>query len=278
NRKPFRFLDLPAELREMVYEELLEDPYYPPLPAKPDVVSSFSLAWRRPSTKKEAEKKGSWILLANKQVHGEYIDVLCKKTTYHLTVSPENYHPTTTITGATIPIPVAKLWTLSPQTLSSIRSLTLKLITTSSMLGVRDPRNMTPSTWALARQIRAELSAVNRVKELNLHVKAIGDPLWNPLWVWYHAAQSFKSMGTTSGMLPMGPKVSRITFSLDTWSPGENYLARSVKHRGAWAWHCTEGHFVVLDFVAPTVREFCAKLYAECRVCNPGDGEEEEEE
>ncbi|KAF2715790.1 hypothetical protein K504DRAFT_469898 [Pleomassaria siparia CBS 279.74] len=334
--QPFRFMDMPPELREMVYEYLVEDPYYPP-PSTEATLSSPLLNWLMPSwplqpAPEKKPKKGSWIFLASKQIYAEYIDVGCKKSTFHLSVSPANYPksipitttPTASSTAVTSsppgPIPAAQnLWTIAPDTLKQIRKCDIKLVITSPMLGVSDPRSMVPDSWALAHQVRAELRHVSKVQELNLHVKAIGDPLWNPLWVWYHATQSFKNMGTAPAPSaipllsptfaptshpsthshsrsrscssrsctpekhhvddPVGPKLNRITFSLDTWSPGENHLERDPSNQNEWAWFCTQGHCIGSDGgVDMPVREFCAKLYKECRACRPADWDDESED
>jgi hypothetical protein len=169
------------------------------------------------------------------------------------------------------------------------------------MLGVPDPRTMPPASWSLAAQVKSELAPLTNVKQLNLHVKAIGDPLWNPLWVWFHASQAFVPMGEDDddedehdqqqATAPKGPRLSKITFSLDTWSPGENHLERVAEEPGKWGWYCPEGHCVSTE-AGPdmTVREFCARLYTECRVCRPeldsddeegwgvGDGDEEDDD
>ncbi|KAF2874153.1 hypothetical protein BDV95DRAFT_464570, partial [Massariosphaeria phaeospora] len=300
---PFRFMDLPPELRLRAFDYLLEDPAYPPPPPSSNQHAS-ALTWMLPTnwgsassrTDQPGPHKSNWILLANKQLYAEYMDYLCKKATFHLTVSPANYPPsiptpTSSPTSSPspfpspVPAPPQRLWALSPTTLTHLRHITIKLITTSSMLGVPDPRAMRISSWPLARQIRAELHNVPNVQEVNLHVKAIGDPLWNPLWVWYHASQSFKSMGgsppaspTTDDADPLGPRLNRITFSLDTWSPGENYLERDAANRGQWAWWCAKGHCVGGDGGSEmTVREFCARLYMECRICRPELESEDEE-
>ncbi|KAF2194771.1 hypothetical protein K469DRAFT_706250 [Zopfia rhizophila CBS 207.26] len=288
----FRFLDLPPELRDLVYEHLLEDPYYPPRPSSPKPGGLRGLSWLVPGRKnapwatETGERKSNWIFLVNKQIYAEYLDILCKKSRFTLTVSPSNYPKSLTTSPSTPTSPPSKtqkIWQIASKTLEQVRKCDIKLITTSSMLGVPDPRNMAPASWPLAKQVRQELSSVKNVRELNLHVRAIGDPLWNPLWVWYHASQSFKSMGSCSSPSfhegegkTTGPKLNRITFSLDTWSPGENYLERD--RQGRWGWWCGEGHWVCADGEAGlTVREFCARLYAECRVCRPGsEGEVED--
>jgi len=259
----------------MVYEHLIEDPAYPPPQTPPQTASSKSWAlpevWKSASvslTQQKVVKPRNWTILANKQIHKEYTALLVKRATYNLTVSPQNWQ-----TPSTHP-PSTSVWNISPSVLGKIRSCTLQLVTTSSMLGVKDPRNMTSSDWTLAKQIRQDLTALTNVKHFTLESKAIGDPLWNPLWIWYHACQSFKNMGVFSS----GPKLDKITFSLDTWSPGENYMARDAENKGVWTWYCMEGHSVALDGGPDvTVREFCGMLYRQCRICKPLlDGEDEE--
>ncbi|KAF2849224.1 hypothetical protein T440DRAFT_469638 [Plenodomus tracheiphilus IPT5] len=270
HRQPFRFLDLPQELRDMVYENLIEDPFYPP--PKP-CQNHCKTLWLLPGCTASAPTyRGrlhgkNWIFLVSKQLYREYMDMICKRTTFHLTVSPQNYQFSPD-TPATSP-PDGRIWNIGKDTLQNLKTCSLKLITTSAMLGVTDPRNMTSSDWTLARQIREELKDFENVTNLTLDAKALGDPLWNPLWIWYHSSQSFKAMGTElSDTTPKGPKLTRITFSLDTWSPGENYLERDEKNEGRWTWYCMQGHEVGLD-IGPhmTVREFCAQLYRECGIC-----------
>ena len=69
SRKPFTFLELPQELRDMVYEHFLEDPIYPPPPRS--LVQRSSLGWIYPSTSSasHARRHNKWIFLANKQVY-----------------------------------------------------------------------------------------------------------------------------------------------------------------------------------------------------------------
>jgi hypothetical protein len=284
NRVPFRFLDLPQELRDMVYEQLIEDPAYPPPSKCPKHASAMD--WMLPSRfsyspcAPQRPKRSNWILLVNKQIYTEYMDLLCKRATFHLTVSPENYkNPCATPTTLSTPS-FERIWKIAPDTLKKVRACDLKLITTSAMLGVSDPRKMNSAEWTLARQIRRELSSLTNVPNLTLDARAIGDPLWNPLWIWYHACQSFKDMGTsTSDTGKVGPELTRITFSLDTWSPGENYLARDVGSKGEWTWYCMEGHDVGVDGGPDmTVREFCGMLYQGCRICRPEMESEDEGE
>ncbi|KAF1844172.1 uncharacterized protein K460DRAFT_287877 [Cucurbitaria berberidis CBS 394.84] len=283
NRKPFPFMQLPQELRDMVYEHLIEDPVYPPPQLRLNHGSSLWMIpglWSSSAASSRRLHTSNWIFLANKQVYKECMDVLCKRATFHLTVSPHNYKPSSSSSPPPPSPPHSedkRLWNISPDTLKDLRTASLNLITTSAMLGVPDPRNMTSTDWTLARHVREELKQLVNVKNLTLDAKALGDPLWNPLWIWYHACQSFKTMGTSaSNTSPTGPKLNRITFSLDTWSPGENYLARHGDE-DKWTWFCMQGHGVGLD-IGPemTVREFCGKLYQECRICRPELESEEE--
>lgn len=275
HRQPFRFLDLPQELRDMVYENLIEDPFYPP--PKPCRNHCRAL-WLLPGCATSAPVfKGrlhgkNCIFLVSKQLYREYMDMICKRTTFHLTVSPQNYRPSSPDTSPSSPPDSRHIWNISKSTLQNIKTCSLKLITTSAMLGVTDPRNMTSSDWTLARQIREQLKDLENATNLTLDAKALGDPLWNPLWIWYHSSQSFRAMGTElSDTTPVGPKLTRITFSLDTWSPGENYLQRDENNGGMWTWYCMHGHEVELD-TGPhmTVREFAGRLYQECRICRVG--------
>lgn len=285
NNAPFPFMQLPPELRDMVYENLLEDPHYPPPRPCPKTRGPSwlsSMAQIGSSTDTETtDHKSNFLFLANKQIYAEYMDLMCKKTTFHMMVAPHNYTPPTTHAEEQ-----KDIWQISPQVLKKIKRCHIKLVTTSTMLGVSDPRNMKPEEWALAHQIRRQLSEVENISELNLHVKAIGDPLWNPLWVWYHATQALREMGSShhddwtkvdvvgeevkcvasSSAAPSGPHFNRITFSLDMWSPGENYLMRDPSHNNQWAWWCLKGHCVGQVGTELTVRQFCSWLY-DCPTC-----------
>jgi hypothetical protein len=276
SNQPFPFESLPQELRDMVYKNLLEDISYPTTAtAQPAaslngmLTSLWGAATNTRST--QTRRPSNWMFLANKQTYTEYMDMHCKHSLFNLTVSPSNYQPGDKDT---------QIWSIAPSTLSQIRNAHLEIITTSAMLGCTDPRLMTSSSWTLAALIRSEISKMISCTHLTLESKAIGDPLWNPLWIWYHSSQSFKNIGTELSDIPCGPRLNRVTFSLDTWSPGENYLQRDKENEGVWTWYCLEGHSVGVDGGSEqTVREFCGMLYRECRTCRPaeeGEGEEEE--
>lgn len=259
----------------MVYENLSEDVSYPTI-APTEPAASFngmltSLWGAATNTRSlQTRKPSNWIFLANKQIYTEYMDMHCKHSVFNLTVSPSNYQ----LNGK-----VTRMWSIAPSILSQIKNAHLEIVTTSAMLGCTDPRAMTSSSWTLAAQIRSSLSKMASCTHLTLESKAIGDPLWNPLWIWYHSSQSFKNIGTELSDVKEGPKLDRLTFSLDTWSPGENYLQRDSENKGGWTWYCMEGHSVGVDGgLEQTVREFCGMLYRECKTCRSAEEDEDGEE
>ncbi|KAL5412990.1 hypothetical protein PMIN06_004460 [Paraphaeosphaeria minitans] len=289
NNAPFPFMQLPPELRDMVYENLLEDPHYPPPRPCPETRSPSwlsSMAQIGSSTDaKTAGHKSNFLFLANKQIYAEYMDLMCKKTTFYMTVAPHNYTPLD---------PSAEeekdIWQISPEVLKKIKRCEIKLVTTSTMLDMSDPRTMKSEEWNLARQMRRQLSEIENISELKLNVKAIGDPLWSPLWVWYHATEALREMGSSSvhendcrkstvaddkvksvassHSAPSGPQFSLITLALDMWSPGENYLMRDPANNNQWAWWCLKGHCVGRVGTEHPVRQFCSWLY-DCPTCSP---------
>lgn len=270
SQAPFPFLDLPQELRDMVYENLLEDPHYPPPRPCPE---NRGPSWLRsmpqtaPKEGTNTTHKSNFLFLANKQIYTEYMELVCKKTTFHLTVGPHNYAPPTTPAEEE-----QDIWEIPPQILKQMKRCDINLVTTCAMVGVSDPRNMKPEDWALARQMRRQLAKVQDISELNLHVKVIGDPLWYPLWVWYLATQALWTMGSekdeghaSDGC--SGPKFNRVSFSLDIWSPGENYLMRDPA-TNQWAWWCLKGHCAGQIGPELTVQQFATWLY-KCPTCDP---------
>ncbi|KAF2492411.1 hypothetical protein BU16DRAFT_438963, partial [Lophium mytilinum] len=239
---PFRFLELPQELRDIVYEHLIEDPSpsYPPTMTSP-VKPLSSLSWILPQ--RPTPRSSNWTMLTSRQVYQEYMDVLCRKGRFTFTVDQDNHTK-------------RNLWPIRAETLSSVRKCDLRLIATSKMLGAVDPRSV-PQGWPLRDKICETLAGVEKAEDLNLHVRAIGDPLWNPLWVWFHASQAFKDSGRLC--------FNRITFSLDECFPGQNHLGRN--NEGHWCWQCPSNHEVAADPEQCTVRDFCSALYAECEEC-----------
>ncbi|KAH7044546.1 hypothetical protein B0J12DRAFT_712138 [Macrophomina phaseolina] len=249
----FDFAGLPAEIRDMVYDELVE----------PDCRPHFRTeAMRRPQPfrfwlpKRTAPSYPKYgILLASRQLHGEFMHVLCKRATFTLDVDRSNEHD-------------PDLWPLSQRTISKIRSCEIRIIATSNMLGSRDPRSM-PRDWGLRNRVSRSLGAMKRVEKLRLHVHAVPDRMWNPLWLWSQVSQQFKDLAE--------PRFTAITFGLESWTLGENCLKRAVD--GKWRWTCPADHVVTEDPEGwQPIREFCAALYLECRQCQRDRAEAAEAE
>ncbi|KAF2143310.1 uncharacterized protein K452DRAFT_286141 [Aplosporella prunicola CBS 121167] len=240
----FGFTKLPAEIRDMVYEELVEsDPVYPaPLALRR---RPGSLAWFLQQRKPAYTKCG--ILLASRQLHAEFVEVLCKKANFKLTIDRSNEKE-------------ARLWPLPAETMRRIRKCEVRIVATSAMLGSRDPRSM-PREWALRDRVSRNLASMAKVESLKLHVHAVPDRMWNPLWLWSQVSQQFKDLEQ--------PRFHRITFGIESWSLGENHLQRDGE--GRWRWECPGQHTAVDDAQGwQPIREFCAALYLECRQCQLG--------
>lgn len=240
----FDFMALPAEIRDMVYDQLVDQDCRPFF--RTEAMRSLQplrLGWlprrRKPTFNKYA------FLLANHQLHEEFMDVLWKKATFTLNVDRSNEQST-------------DLWPLSHDTVSRIRSCEIRIIATPTMLGCQDPRSM-PREWALRDRVSRSLKAMKRVKKLRLHVHASPDRMWNPLWLWSQVSQQFKDVAE--------PQFTAITFGLDKpWGLGENSLKRAAD--GKWRWTCPEDHVVTSDPEGwQPIREFCATLYLECPEC-----------
>lgn len=239
----FNFAGLPAEIRDMVYDELVDADCRPFLPTEAmRAPQPLTFAWL-PRRRKPAYAKYG-ILLASRQLHREFMDVLCKKATFTLNVDRSNEQSTNP-------------WPLSHDTISKIRSCEIRIIATSNMLGTRDPRSM-PREWGLRDRVSRSLSAMKRVEKLRLHVHAVPDRMWNPLWLWSQVSQQFKDL--------VEPRFTAITFGLESWTLGENCLKRETD--GKWRWACPADHVVTEDPEGwQPIREFCAALYLECREC-----------
>lgn len=259
-RRVFPFMKLPPELRELVYEHLVDmDPSYPF--ERPEVPKSRWKTWLSSTYRAPSRKMG--IMLANRQIYEEFTEILLKKATFKVSIDQSNqkhYRP------AGIP----EDWACK------VRKCEVLVVTTSNMLGGEDPRSSLMA-FPSGQKIVENLKELSRVEKLDLHIKAIGDPLWNPLWVsemllvtfcrrltsrqvWFHASKAFRRAE--------GVPINSIDFSVDSWSPGENHLTRS--RGGEWEWRCSKGHFLSIDHPKEqTVREFCSSLFAECNTCTP---------
>ncbi|KAK0618708.1 hypothetical protein DIS24_g11603 [Lasiodiplodia hormozganensis] len=240
----FNFTGLPAEIRNMVYEEMVDPDCNPSFPTEAmRAPRPLSMASWIPHRKKPNYPKYG-ILLASRQLHREFMDVLCKSATFTLNVDRSNEQS-------------ANLWPLSRDSVTKVRSCEIRIIATSNMLGSRDPRSM-PRDWGLRDRVSRSLSAMKRVEKLRLHVHAVPDRMWNPLWLWSQVSQQFKDLAE--------PRFTAITFGLESWTLGENCLKRDAD--GRWKWTCPANHVVTDDPEGwQPIREFCAALYLECREC-----------
>ncbi|KAJ9638349.1 hypothetical protein H2201_002731 [Coniosporium apollinis] len=267
----FPLLQLPAELRESVYEYLIDEGYGPT--RRRDIYArrgfiNYTLATRRRAAyqrvydhfrvllRKILPRKTlaipqasrvptrNSIMLVNRQLYDEFMTVVCRKATFNLPIDNKSDKND-------------RLWPLSSSTMKSIQKCNVQIVATSRMLGGRDPR-IAPTDSALRDKVARNLKEMENIRDLRLQVQAIGDPLWNPLWVWYHTTQLFKDMEE--------PRFQGISFHLDSWSPGENRLVRDKE--GQWEWRCPADHLIIKDSgKKQAIREFCATLYAECQNC-----------
>ncbi|KAK8177587.1 hypothetical protein IWX90DRAFT_22379 [Phyllosticta citrichinensis] len=239
------FFDLPPEIRNMVYEELIDPKCNPTFPAPvPHSPQRLRFGW--PLQKKKPSFNRCGILLASRQVHKEFTAAMCKKALFVFQVEDSAKE----MTGS--------LWPLDQDTMTKVRNCEVRVIATSTMLGSRDPRTM-PREWELRERVCDVLSSLAKVNSLRLHVHAQPDRLWNPLWLWSAVSQQFKCVDK--------PTFTEITFGLESWTLGENCLKRDAD--GKWKWRCQAGDHVVMDDPEgwQPIRDFCAALYWECQVC-----------
>jgi hypothetical protein len=164
--KTFPFLSLPAELREMVYTQLIDGEVTYPA-ARPPTKRLSTM--ERLISKRSTRSNSNLIMLANRQIHQEFSAVLCKKAKFRLSLDQWS-------------LKNDRLWDINPEAMQTIRNCELRMVITSNMLGAVDPRQM-PRTWPLCERVCNSLSTCSKLQELSLHIHAIGDPLWNPIWV-----------------------------------------------------------------------------------------------
>lgn len=166
-QKSFAFTLLPRELRDVIYEELIDDNIC--YPSEKRLRTSFSLFERILSRGSSKPTNTNLIMLANRQIYREFSEIACKNAKFTLSLDQQNLEQD-------------KFWCISKDILKDMRRCEVKMITTSSMLGAADPRHI-PIEWPLCRKVCDTLSICEKLEDASLHVKAIGDPLWNPLWV-----------------------------------------------------------------------------------------------
>jgi len=247
NAPRFRFLDLPAELRENILLYTIDrDPSYP---AKPKTAAQ-SPGWmsRLLPSRKPVITGGPALLLASRQLHDEYSAVLAKIGTFKLVINAHNYQK-------------PAMWQVSAATFANLRHVRLELHLTPSMMGSFDPRNasQSPATeWPLYLHVCRALAKMARLNSLEMYVHACGDPLWNPLWLWHYASQAFKQADVK--------QLRSIRFKMDGPGLGENHIARTSG--GCWEWRCRKEHPIRDESEGwLPVRELCAALYRECASC-----------
>ncbi|PVH97064.1 hypothetical protein DM02DRAFT_533941 [Periconia macrospinosa] len=255
-KTPFPFLSLPAEVRLKVYEYVLEDPSYP-VPPHP---STYEYDARRQT---RAPHSKNLLFLANKQIYHEYTHLMATTRTLNLSLSPQNFPPSLSSSPSSPP-QETPLFPIPPQTAPLYRKAHITLIVTSPMLGVPNPHAMQPGHCNLTRTLCAELNAkLPNVTHTTLHIKAIPDQMWNPIWFWYYVSQTLKNETRPSDG---GPRFDVFTFSVNSWMPGQLCMVRS--QGGKWMWCCENGHCISDVAYDVTVREFCMRiLYEPCREC-----------
>jgi hypothetical protein len=139
-----------------------------------------------------------------------------------------------------------------------------------------DPRSppADAASWALPGKVHGALAAMPRLEGARVTVRAAGNQLWNPLWLWHYGSQAFKRL-PLAGADGKAPLLRRIDFALDAdvkgWLVQElNHLERGRGPGDGWEWRCRKGHLVAADEAgAMPIRRFCTMLYRECGVCEP---------
>lgn len=195
------------------------------------------------------------MCLVSRQFRDEYMYVFCRCATFHFTLDAS-------ITPSERPFKIA------PETLSRIRKCALRILATPGIVGAFDPREAT-GDWLLRDKVFEAMEDMKSLTDMTLSIQACGNQLWNPLWLWHFTSQAFKESKVQA--------FRRIDFTLEGWTLREpNHMARRAD--GNWEWQCAEGHCVQEDREGQMpVRQFCGALYAECRICDPGDHEKTEE-
>jgi len=148
---------------------------------------------------------------------------------------------------------------IGAETLSRMRKCALRILATPGIVGAFDPREAT-GDWLLRDKVFEAMAQMKELQDMSLSIQACGNQLWNPLWLWHFTSQAFKASPIKA--------FRRIDFRLEGWTLREpNHLARNTK--GEWEWRCSAHHCVQPDgHGEQPVRDFCAALYHECRICD----------
>ena len=151
--------------------------------------------------------------------------------------------------------------------LGSLKNCTLRLIARPGIANAFDPRQANLREWLLRDSIFNSMRQMTTLKSMTLGIEACGNPLWNPLWLWYLTGQAFMESDVKA--------LNRIEFTMKNWDlQPSNYLKRLEGGETGWEWRCIkEDHFVTEDEKDMPIRPFCARLYLPCRVCEPEDSQ-----
>jgi hypothetical protein len=143
-----------------------------------------------------------------------------------------------------------------------MRVVRLKILANPGLVDEFDPRRATGS-WPLRDRVFKLMQNMTNLVDLRLSIEACGNQLWNPIWLWHYTSQAFKLSNVRA--------FKRMSFDLEGWNMREpNHLERNS--HGDWEWRCAANHVVLADTVGhQPVRDFCAAIYAECKICEPDE-------
>jgi hypothetical protein len=182
------------------------------------------------------------LALVNRQMYGEFTNVACRSATFVFVCCHDRE---------------VSNWSVLPATLSSIRNLDLQIDVTSEMLGASSYRQAPPAL-PFRRELKASISEMKSLKRMSVHVRAIPDHLWNPVFIWLYTLEALKNCDI--------PQLRTITFGMGSWVPGANKAV--LQDDGRWTWNCKEGHVLGDDPTeAMEIRQFCALIFQGCMTC-----------
>ncbi|KAF2673125.1 hypothetical protein BT63DRAFT_421304 [Microthyrium microscopicum] len=258
NSKPnstFPLMKLPAEVRLLIFERLLEneDRAFESLPPSPKPKPITRLrALKKLLTPKGPPLSYTSLNAVSRQIREEFLHVYWQHGTLTFKLDASTFSTTPFLP-------------LAPTVSRAIKSVHLRIFATPSLVGAEgsfDPRNVS-GDWALRDRVVAQLSGMRRLSDVSLTIRASGNQLWNPLWLWYHTSQRFKD----SGLRTLG----HMSFEMEDFTIREpNHMAR--EKGGRWEWRCREGHVVGDAEVEQGIKPFCFSLYEDCMVCGRADG------
>ncbi|QDS77577.1 hypothetical protein FKW77_001536 [Venturia effusa] len=262
------FFDLPPELRNMVYEHLIE-PEQTSHTSQPPHLTDFrrnmnfvARTLRIPPSLLPSVPKPRVIYhhlnrlsLVNRQFQSEFMDVYHRNATFYSTLDASS-------PGA----PQHNVFT-NPKAsgaLSRVRVASLKILATPGISGAFDPREVNSSgDWSLKNQVFEAMESMQVLRSMSLNIQAAGNQLWNPVWLWHFTSQAFKESKVMA--------FKKMEFTLENWHFREpNHMVRNDD--GDWEWRCAMDHYMQDDIPKRlAIREFCGALYDKCDVCEPSE-------